>query len=139
MPLNQKVWLNGTFDVLHMGHIRLFEYAKNYGGATLRHKNYVCVGVDTDKRVKELKGESRPINNLSHRIEFLESIRFIDEVVIFGSDDELMLRMIEFNPDVMIIGGDYRGKKIIGDEFLKKIEYFDRYGGLSSSKIINGS
>ena len=72
------VWVNGTFDVLHMGHIRLFEYAKSYGGATLRHKNYVCVGVDTDTRVKELKGESRPINRLSHRIEFLESIRFID-------------------------------------------------------------
>jgi len=63
-----KVWVNGTFDVLHIGHIRLLEFAHKYG--KLR------VGVDTDERVKSFKGDSRPFNTLEDRIRFLESIKY---------------------------------------------------------------
>ena len=56
---NKKVWVNGTFDVLHIGHLKLLEFASTYG--ELR------VGIDTDKRVKELKGNDRPFNNTEDR------------------------------------------------------------------------
>ncbi len=123
MPLNQKIWINGTFDVLHMGHIRLFEYAKNlHCSPTPNLKNYVCVGIDTDERIREMKGVNRPINNLTHRKEFLESIKFIDEVVVFGTDNELIEQIVKFSPNIMVIGGDYKDKEIIGSNYIPKIE-----------------
>ena len=77
----KKVWINGCFDVLHRGHIELFRYAKSLG-------DYLIIGIDTDARVKHLKGSSRPINNQDDRKFFLESIKFIDKVVVFDNEDE---------------------------------------------------
>ena len=76
-----KVWVNGTFDVMHVGHIKLLEYANSLG--------IVRVGLDTDERIKENKGFNRPINSLQDRIDFMESIKYVDSVVSFGSDEEL--------------------------------------------------
>jgi len=78
-----RVWLNGTFDVLHAGHIHLFQHAKNLYPNTI-----VCVGLDTDERIRQMKGSNRPINPLHDRINFLHAIRYIDKVVTFGIDDE---------------------------------------------------
>jgi D-beta-D-heptose 7-phosphate kinase/D-beta-D-heptose 1-phosphate adenosyltransferase len=75
-----KVWVNGTFDIVHLGHIQLLKKAADIG-------DFLIVGLDGDKRVKELKGEQRPINNLISRITLLESIRYVDRVVAFDSDD----------------------------------------------------
>ena len=81
----KKIWVNGSFDVLHIGHIRLLEYASNYGNVT--------VGVDTDERIKEYKGEMRPFNSLQDRIDFLLSIKYVTSVVSFGTNDELIERI----------------------------------------------
>ena len=94
-----RVWVNGTFDVLHIGHVRLLEFAKTFGE--------VRVGVDTDQRVKERKGESRPYNSLDDRIDFLKSLKSVDSVVSFDSNDELCKRIQEWKPDLMVIGDDY--------------------------------
>jgi D-beta-D-heptose 7-phosphate kinase/D-beta-D-heptose 1-phosphate adenosyltransferase len=133
MPSNQKiVWLNGTFDVLHMGHIKLFRHARKLAGPAGR----VVVGTDSDNRIRELKGPTRPINNIFDRVDFLNAIKYIDCVVTFSSADELEARIKQFSPDILLIGNDYVGKPIVGAQYAKEIVYFPRYGGLSSSKII---
>jgi D-beta-D-heptose 7-phosphate kinase/D-beta-D-heptose 1-phosphate adenosyltransferase len=123
----KKVWVNGSFDVLHVGHIRLLKYASEFG--------LVRVGLDTDKRIKEKKGESRPINTLYDRMEFMRGIRYVNDVVSFDSDEALINSIKEYEPDYFIIGSDYKGKKIIGDEFAKEIIFFDRLK-YSSTDII---
>ena len=127
-----RVWLNGTFDVLHYGHIHLFQHAKKLYPNTI-----VRVGLDADERVRQMKGVNRPINHLHLRIETLKAIRYVDEVVIFGSDDELREQIRAFNPHIMVIGEDYRDRTIIGEEYIPRVVYVERYGGLSSTKILN--
>ena len=84
-----RVWVNGTFDVLHRGHIELLEFASSLG--------LVKVGLDTDERVKQLKGESRPVNTLEDRMFFISKIKGIQSVVSFGSEKELIKRIKDFN------------------------------------------
>ncbi len=124
-----KVWVNGTFDVLHIGHIKLLEYASTLG--TVR------VGIDSDNRVREKKGEGRPYNGIEDRMEFIRSIRFVDSVVSFDSDNTLIDCIKEYDPDIFVIGSDYKDKKIIGGEFSKKIVFFERIDGLSTTNILN--
>jgi rfaE bifunctional protein nucleotidyltransferase chain/domain len=125
----KKVWVNGTFDVLHLGHIKLLEFAKKQG-------TFLCVGIDSDNRVKQLKGPSRPVNSQNARHEFLSVIKYVDKVVIFDSDSELEALIQEYNPDIFVIGSDYKNKKIIGAEFARHLVYFDKLNGYSSTDII---
>ena len=76
---NGKVFVNGCFDVLHYGHLKLLEFAK-------KQANYLIVGIDSDSRVKKAKGPTRPHNNQKIRKYFLESLIYVDEVVIFNID-----------------------------------------------------
>ena len=124
-----RVWVNGTFDVLHIGHIELLEYASQLG--ELR------VGIDTDKRVKELKGDDRPFNNQNDRKKMLESIKFVKEVVMFNSREELINCVKEYQPDYMIIGDDYVGQPVYGSEYSKELIYFKKIPQYSSTKILN--
>lgn len=124
-----KVWVNGSFDVLHIGHIRLLEHARSFGD--------VRVGLDTDERIQEKKGEIRPINNLQDRMDFISSIRFVNDVVSFGSDDELIYRIKEYKPDLMVIGDDYDYHSIIGIEHIPRVEFFRKIENKSTTKILN--
>lgn len=123
-----KVWVNGTFDVLHIGHIRLLEYAHSFGD--------VRVGIDNDDRISQMKGKDRPVNNLGRRMEFLRALKFVNDVVCFSTDDELARKIKEYDPDIMVIGSDYKNKPIIGSEYPKKIVYFDRIEDISTTKIL---
>ena len=123
-----KVWVNGTFDVIHVGHIRLLEYASSLG--------IVRVGVDSDDRVKKLKGDSRPINNLYDRMELIGALKYVDSVVSFSSDGELRERIKEWNPTYFVIGSDYKNRNIIGSEFAE-IRFFERIAGYSSTNTIS--
>ena len=123
-----KVWVNGTFDVLHRGHIELIQYAYNFGD--------VRVGIDYDKRVKEFKGNDRPINSFEDRKLLMESIKYVDSVVGFGTDKELENRIKEWKAEIMVIGSDYKNKQIIGSHLFKDILYFDRIERYSSTEII---
>jgi rfaE bifunctional protein nucleotidyltransferase chain/domain len=125
----KKVWVNGTFDIVHIGHIRLLEHASSFG--------VVRVGLDTDKRVSEKKGETRPFNSLSDRMDFITSIRYVDSVVSFDTDDELINRIYEWKPDIMVIGDDYKHEEIIGVEYIPHIEFFKKIEGVSTTKILN--
>ena len=134
MRPKKNVWVNGTFDVLHMGHIKLLERASFEAAGGL-----VAVGIDTDRRVKELKGDSRPVNDEMSRASFLGVIKYVGCVYIFDTDKELRKCIKSFKPDLMVIGDDYRDKPIIGSEYIDEIVYVERYKGLSSSDIINGT
>ena len=123
------IWSNGCFDVLHAGHIALLEFAKSQG-------DRLVVGLDTDERVKSSKGASRPINSLENRLKVLSSVRFVDEVVSFGSDEELVQRIRESGAELIVIGNDYAGKRVIGSEILP-VQFFYKIEGLSSSGVIN--
>ena len=124
-----KVWTNGTFDVLHIGHLKLLEFASSFG--ELR------VGIDTDKRVKELKGVDRPFNNTTDRKFFLESLKFVKEVVVFDSREELIASVKEYQPDVMVIGDDYKNQPVYGSEYAKKLVFFEKIPNISTTKIFN--
>ena len=130
MQIIRKIWVNGVFDVLHRGHIELFNFAKNQGG-------YLTVGIDADKRVKKSKGESRPVNNETDRKYFLEAIKYVDEVKIFNSDEQLSNIIKQYKPDCMVIGSDWMGKEVIGGQYAKELVYFSRVGNYSTSNILN--
>jgi D-beta-D-heptose 7-phosphate kinase/D-beta-D-heptose 1-phosphate adenosyltransferase len=123
-----KVWVNGTFDVLHRGHLELFEFASKLG--KLR------VGIDSDERVKKLKGETRPINSFFDRKYFLESLSFIDSVVEFNTDEELIQHIENWEPKYFVIGTDYYGKNIIGRDKAQNMVYFEKISGYSTTNII---
>jgi D-beta-D-heptose 7-phosphate kinase/D-beta-D-heptose 1-phosphate adenosyltransferase len=125
-----KVIVNGTFDILHLGHIRLLQYARSFPDA------HVYVLIDSDRRVKELKGPSRPIHTEYERASFLFALKAVDRVDIFDSDDELRSFIKNYGPDVMVKGSDYQGKPIIGSEFCKEIKFYDRLEKYSTTSKI---
>jgi D-beta-D-heptose 7-phosphate kinase/D-beta-D-heptose 1-phosphate adenosyltransferase len=100
-------------------------------------KGKVIVGLDTDERITQAKGPTRPINSLQDRMFVLSSIRYIDQVVSFSSNAELEAHISTIMPDFMVIGDDYRGKKIIGSQFIKEIYYVSR-DDKSTTSIVNG-
>ena len=124
------IWVNGCFDILHVGHIELLEYAKSLG-------DELIVGLDTDERIKISKGKSRPINTLQDRITMLKSIRWIDQVTYFNSDKELREKIKSFNSDIIVLGSDYKNKNVIGSDLVKQVLYFDRVGNHSTTNIVN--
>lgn len=124
------IWVNGTFDVMHVGHIRLLEFAKSLG-------DFLIVGLDTDDRIKEQKGQDRPVNSLASRIEFMQSIKWVDEVVNFDSDDVLSALVKSVRPMAIVVGEEYKNKKVIGSEWASEVIYFNRVEDYSTTKIIN--
>ncbi len=125
----KKVWVNGSFDILHVGHIKLLEYASLFGS--------VRVGIDTDERIKEKKGSNRPYNTLEDRVEFLYGIKYVTDVVTFGSNEELIEQIRIYSPDLMVIGDDYSYHTIIGIEFIPEVRFFEKIPGKSTSKILS--
>ncbi|MGY4385110.1 rfaE bifunctional protein nucleotidyltransferase chain/domain [Pedobacter sp. UYP24] len=126
------VFTNGCFDIIHPGHISYLGEAASYG-------DVLVVGLNTDRSVKELKGESRPINDEFSRSQLLASMFFIDAVVLF--DDETPAELIELvEPDVLVKGGDYNIETIVGaKEVLEKggeVKVLGFLPGYSSTTII---
>jgi len=119
-----NIWVNRCFDILHTGHLDLFWYAKLYGVEGLGYHeamkvNKLYVGIDTDERVKMLKGDSRPINDAHDRAKMLSNLKMIDSVVIFHDDDEMRYFITSFNTDYLMVGDHYRDKVVIGAECAK--------------------
>lgn len=123
------VWVNGCFDILHPGHIELFKVAKSLG-------DRLIVGVDEDHKVKKDKGDSRPINSLSFRKTMLESVKYIDVVLPFGSKEELENLIELYSPDILLVGGDWRNGEVVGRHFAKQVKFFNRVGDYSTTGII---
>ncbi len=124
-----KIWTNGCFDILHRGHMEMLAYAKSLG-------THLVVGIDSDERVKKLKGPSRPINNQEDRKKMLEAIQYVDRVVIFNDDVHLENSIKNNKIHTMVVGSDWEGKKIIGSSEATRVVYFDRLQDYSTTSII---
>ena len=124
-----RVFVNGSFDLLHTGHLDLLYYAKSLG-------DHLHVAIDTDERIKECKGYDRPVNPLHIRKAIMQSLRPVDIVCVFGSDEELINTIRAVSPDIMVKGSDWRGKRVIGEEYCGKVIFYERVNDESTSKTI---
>ena len=124
----KKIWTNGCFDILHIGHIKMLEAAKSRG-------DYLVVGIDSDKRVKDLKGSDRPFNNEIDRKDFLMSIEYVDEVVVFNSSEDLedLIKLKEISE--IVVGEEYKDREVIGS-IHAPVFFFPRIGNHSTTKIL---
>ena len=108
----QLVFTNGCLDILHAGHVRYLQAAKAEGDILL-------VGLNSDKSVKEIKGEKRPLTRQEQRAEILACLECVDYVIPF--DESNPLNLIEaVKPEVLVKGSDWDEKDIIGAESVKK-------------------
>ena len=129
------VFTNGCFDLLHVGHARYLEKSKALG-------DLLIVGLNSDSSVKELKGESRPINNENDRAELLASLKFVDYVVIFNELTAVEI-LKKVKPDIYTKGGDYNESEIqnwpeypVAKEIGAQIILIDFVKGKSSTNLI---
>jgi len=122
----KKIVVNGTFDVIHPGHLALLNYARSLG-------DFLLVAIDTDERVQALKGPTRPINNQHERKLLLENLRAVDQVEFFSSPEELIALVKDCT---MVKGSDYRGRSVIGETYCREVIYYDRLDDYSSTKKI---
>ena len=125
------VFVNGCFDVLHPGHIKLFQYAKSLG-------DYLIVAIDSDEKVALDKGPDRPIFSLEDRKLILESIKGIDIVHTFDSREGLENLLECIRPDILVVGSDWKNGIVVGREYPKEVRFFERQGDYSTSRTIQG-
>ena len=124
----KTIFVNGTFDILHPGHVQLLNYARSLGDSLI-------VAIDSDRRVRELKGKDRPINSEDDRKFMLENLCSVDSVWLFDSDQELEDICRLYNP-VMVKGSDYRDRAIVGQQYCKEIVFYDRIKPYSTTQAI---
>ncbi len=122
------VFTNGCFDILHVGHVKYLQIAKSFG-------DILIVGLNSDESVSRLKGPTRPVNIAEDRAYLLAALEAVDFVVPFTEDTPYdLIKMIE--PDVLVKGGDYEGKAVVGTEFASELKLVDFVDGKSTTKTI---
>lgn len=132
-----RIWVNGCFDIIHGGHIDLLWYAKRFGCKNSESdSNILVVGLDSDERVKLLKGDKRPINSIETRKKIMENLKMVDMVVVFNTNEELEMLIKENNIDYMMIGNQYKDKTVIGSEYSKNGVHFYPVDERSTTRII---
>jgi rfaE bifunctional protein nucleotidyltransferase chain/domain len=124
-----RVFVNGSFDLLHTGHLDLLFYAKSLG-------SHLHVAIDTDERIAELKGLGRPVNPLHIRKAIMYALKPVDTVSVFGTDEELINTIRSYSPDIMVKGSDWQGKHVIGQEYCGQVIFYERVNNESTTKII---
>jgi D-beta-D-heptose 7-phosphate kinase/D-beta-D-heptose 1-phosphate adenosyltransferase len=127
------VFTNGCFDLLHVGHLHLLQRARAFG-------DLLVVGINDDESIRKLKGPGRPLITQEQRAEILASLRFVDHVTIFSEPTPLrVLRAVR--PDVLVKGGDYSLKQVIGKKWVEnnggRVELVPLLPGFSTSSLIS--
>jgi len=122
------VFTNGCFDLLHAGHVRYLEAAKRFG-------DVLIVGLNSDRSVHELKGESRPINNENDRASILAALEAVNYVVVFDEDTPYKL-IKTIKPNTLVKGGDYEGKTVVGQDLVDELKLVKFIEGKSTTKTI---
>jgi rfaE bifunctional protein nucleotidyltransferase chain/domain len=125
----KTIIVNGTFDLLHPGHMAMLNTARSLG-------DYLVVCIDTDRRVTELKGNRRPINDQNFRRIMLQNIKAVDIVELFDGQEDLIRLINLYKPDIMVKGSDWKGKSVVAEQYVKEIFWYDRINEYSSTKII---
>jgi len=124
------IFTNGVFDILHKGHFELLNEARSLG-------DRLIVGINSDASVKRLKGETRPVNDVTKRIAQLEMLPWIDEVVVFEQDTPYEL-IKQIKPHVIVKGGDYTVEQVVGND-LAEVHLVQTVEGYSTTKIIEAA
>lgn len=123
------IFTNGCFDILHSGHITYLNKARALG-------DILIVGLNSDSSISRIKGANRPINDLNERSMMLSALECVDYVVAFEEDTPL--RLIEaIKPDVLVKGGDYKGKEVVGAESSGEVVLIDFVANKSTTNLIN--
>jgi D-beta-D-heptose 7-phosphate kinase / D-beta-D-heptose 1-phosphate adenosyltransferase len=122
------IFTNGCFDILHIGHIKYLEQAKSFG-------DILILGLNSDNSIQRLKGGNRPINNQTDRAYILASLEVVDYLVVFDEDTPIELIKL-ITPDILVKGGDYRGKKVVGQDIAKELKIVNLIEGKSTTKTI---
>ena len=129
--MNEKIiFTNGCFDIVHRAHLELLSYCKSLGGK-------VVVGLNSDNSVRRLKGVSRPFFNETDRKFMLQSLKFVDEVVVFDEDTPLKV-IQQLQPDIIVKGGDYTEEQVVGNN-ISKVVIFKYIDGYSTTKVLQSS
>src|SRR3989338_2526610 len=131
---NKKiVTTNGVFDILHLGHVRYLEEAKKLG-------DVLIVGINSDKSVKQIKGDKRPINDEISRIAVLAALESVDYAFLFDENDPRNW-LEQMKPDIHVKAGDYRLSQIIEKNIVEKnggkIVIAKMEKGYSTTNVIN--
>ncbi|MGH2307646.1 D-glycero-beta-D-manno-heptose-7-phosphate kinase [Arcobacter cryaerophilus gv. pseudocryaerophilus] len=122
------VFTNGCFDILHVGHVKYLEVAKSYG-------DVLILGLNADSSVRKLKGPTRPINTQDDRAYILASLESVDYVVIF--EEETPYELIKLiKPHVLVKGGDYEGKEVVGQDIADELKLVQFVDGKSTTNTI---
>jgi rfaE bifunctional protein nucleotidyltransferase chain/domain len=127
------VFTNGCFDILHLGHLDYLEKSRDLA-------DKLVVGLNTDKSVRQIKGQDRPINKEYARARMLAAMSFVDLVIAF--DEETPLELIKkVKPDILVKGKDYEVENIVGAEFVigngGEVKTIELKEGYSTTDIIN--
>jgi len=123
------VFTNGCFDLVHSAHIRLLQFAKKHG-------KILVVGLNSDKSIKTIKGESRPINNIDERCEFLINLGIVDYIVVFDDDTPAKILSL-LRPNIIIKGGDYTAETVVGREYADETIIYKYHPGTSTTNTIS--
>ena len=122
------VFTNGCFDILHVGHVKYLEEAKNFG-------DVLILGLNSDESVTVLKGEGRPINLQVDRAYILAALEPVDYVVIFSEDTPYdLIKLIK--PHILVKGGDYEGKEVAGQDIADELKLVQFVDGKSTTRTI---
>ena len=122
---------NGCFDILHQGHVELFNFCKK----EKKENESVIVVLNSDASIKRLKGESRPIHSVDARVAVLNSLESIDWIVVFEEDSPYEVYK-GLRPRIIVKGGDYTADTVIGGEFSEEVKIFTTIEGRSTTNII---
>jgi D-beta-D-heptose 7-phosphate kinase/D-beta-D-heptose 1-phosphate adenosyltransferase len=126
------VFTNGCFDLIHLGHVMYFRFAKAQG-------DLLVVAVNTDKSIRKLKGPKRPIINEDDRTQVLEELESIDYLIRFDEDTPLSL-IEQIKPDVLVKGADYKKEQVVGWDLVEanggRVELAPLISGRSTSAVI---
>lgn len=127
----QIVFTNGCFDIIHQGHIDYLSKAADKG-------TKLFIGVNTDRSVRKLKGENRPIQDEYSRMTILAAMEFVDALILFDEDTPIKL-INQIIPHVLVKGSDYKAEDIVGyDTVIENggtVETLDFLPGFSTSAI----
>ena len=123
-----RVWSNGCFDLFHYGHLKMLEFASEHG-------DELFVGIDSDNKVKQSKGNHRPFVPQNQRAELIENIKFVDKVFVFDSQKELEDIIKNNDIDIIVIGNDYIDKHVVGEEHVKQVVFFPKLQNISTSSL----
>ena len=122
------VFTNGCFDLIHVGHVNLFQKAKSLG-------DVLIVAINSDKSLANIKGPKRPLVCQKDRVKVLSALQAIDYIIIFSQNTPYEV-LKQIKPDILVKGADYKIKDIIGREFVKKVYRFPFVKGKSTTNLI---